>query len=121
LFSPLLASLPRTPCNTGFFLFFFWSNFTAANCRALSLHDALLIFRLRPSVPGPDGEAGRGRHRGALAGDLDRAEVGGSPSMASTDRKSTRLNSSHEWISYAVCCLKTKTNGAMSKLCGVCQ
>src|SRR5207247_9279137 len=22
------------------------------------------------------------------------------------DRKSTRLNSSHEWISYAVCCLK---------------
>src|SRR5207247_5376847 len=25
------------------------------------------------------------------------------------DRKSTRLNSSHEWISYAVFCLKTKT------------
>src|SRR5207247_9749205 len=22
------------------------------------------------------------------------------------DRKSTRLNSSHEWVSYAVCCLK---------------
>src|SRR5207247_11181933 len=29
------------------------------------------------------------------------------PSMA-TDRKSTRLNSSHEWISYAVFCLKKK-------------
>src|SRR6266536_3038830 len=28
--------------------------------------------------------------------------------MASTDRKSTRLNSSHEWISYAVFCLKQK-------------
>src|SRR5438105_9269681 len=27
-----------------------------------------------------------------------------------TDRKSTRLNSSHEWISYAVFCLKKKTN-----------
>src|SRR5207247_11056352 len=26
------------------------------------------------------------------------------------DRKSTRLNSSHEWSSYAVFCLKTKTN-----------
>src|SRR5438105_6052999 len=26
-----------------------------------------------------------------------------------TDRKSTRLNSSHEWISYAVFCLKKKT------------
>src|SRR5207247_9141439 len=25
-----------------------------------------------------------------------------------TDRKSTRLNSSHEWISYAVCCLTKK-------------
>src|SRR5207247_10955873 len=28
--------------------------------------------------------------------------------MASGDRKSTRLNSSHEWISYAVFCLKKK-------------
>src|SRR5438105_8328576 len=27
---------------------------------------------------------------------------------AITDRKSTRLNSSHEWISYAVFCLKKK-------------
>src|SRR5438105_14924205 len=27
----------------------------------------------------------------------------------STDRKSTRLNSSHEWISYAVFCLKKKS------------
>src|SRR5438105_12601909 len=27
---------------------------------------------------------------------------------ASADRKSTRLNSSHEWISYAVFCLKKK-------------
>src|SRR5438105_11725890 len=26
------------------------------------------------------------------------------------DRKSTRLNSSHEWISYAVFCLKKKIN-----------
>src|SRR5438105_7391465 len=28
------------------------------------------------------------------------------------DRKSTRLNSSHEWISYAVFCLKKKTRRA---------
>src|SRR5207247_10304916 len=28
--------------------------------------------------------------------------------QACTDRKSTRLNSSHEWISYAVFCLKKK-------------
>src|SRR5438105_10421563 len=29
---------------------------------------------------------------------------------AGADRKSTRLNSSHEWISYAVFCLKKKKN-----------
>src|SRR5207247_3157377 len=29
--------------------------------------------------------------------------------VISRDRKSTRLNSSHEWISYAVFCLKKKT------------
>src|SRR5438105_7665014 len=31
-------------------------------------------------------------------------------SVAHVDRKSTRLNSSHEWISYAVFCLKKKKN-----------
>src|SRR5438105_10464931 len=31
-----------------------------------------------------------------------------SPVRWSSDRKSTRLNSSHEWISYAVFCLKKK-------------
>src|SRR5207247_10181681 len=30
--------------------------------------------------------------------------------QSARDRKSTRLNSSHEWISYAVFCLKKKTN-----------
>src|SRR5438105_11933344 len=30
------------------------------------------------------------------------------------DRKSTRLNSSHEWISYAVFCLKKKRNLVVS-------
>src|SRR5207247_10489847 len=29
------------------------------------------------------------------------------------DRKSTRLNSSHEWISYAVFCLKKKINSTI--------
>src|SRR6266849_7068836 len=28
-----------------------------------------------------------------------------------TDRKSTRLNSSHEWSAYAVCCWKKKNGG----------
>src|SRR5215207_11010244 len=32
----------------------------------------------------------------------------GDPTRVTADRKSTRLNSSHEWISYAVFCLKKK-------------
>src|SRR5438105_10345480 len=35
---------------------------------------------------------------------------GGSRRPDRADRKSTRLNSSHEWISYAVFCLKKKKN-----------
>src|SRR5207247_10760885 len=35
---------------------------------------------------------------------------------AMLDRKSTRLNSSHEWISYAVFCLKKKTQNQRSIL-----
>src|SRR5207247_9449887 len=35
--------------------------------------------------------------------------MGGLMLTTRSDRKSTRLNSSHEWISYAVFCLKTKT------------
>src|SRR5438105_10430571 len=34
--------------------------------------------------------------------------VAASGSLRVRDRKSTRLNSSHEWISYAVFCLKKK-------------
>src|SRR5215207_10999501 len=33
-----------------------------------------------------------------------------SSAVRTGDRKSTRLNSSHEWISYAVFCLKKKKN-----------
>src|SRR5438105_12661220 len=43
---------------------------------------------------------GRGGERGRIA----RRQV----RHVSADRKSTRLNSSHEWISYAVFCLKKK-------------
>src|SRR3989440_1255756 len=35
--------------------------------------------------------------------------------MQSTDRKSTRLNSSHDQISYAVFCLKKKKKGALAQ------
>src|SRR5207247_3971614 len=37
--------------------------------------------------------------------------------LAKRDRKSTRLNSSHEWISYAVFCLKRKSTGRTVTVC----
>src|SRR2546430_3861957 len=55
--------------------------------------------------PGPRGqERGRARHRGARP----LAHAGRAPRHAGGDRKSTRLNSSHSQISYAVFCLKKK-------------
>src|SRR6266542_4898899 len=73
-----------------FSLFFFFFNDTATTeIYTLSLHDALPISRGRPPDPRP-AEGGYGAPRG--------------------DRKSTRLNSSHGSISYAVFCLKKKNN-----------
>src|SRR3712207_8532076 len=86
---------------------FFFNDTTTTEIYTLSLHDALPISadpdRGRPRVrrvhgpplprgparPGPPGVARGGRER--------------------LDRKSTRLNSSHANISYAVFCLKKKT------------
>src|SRR5207247_10466467 len=92
----------------------------------LSLHDALPIFGPltpeRPERPEPQGGAPRKRgSRWAAVGLLVVLVVAavfvvprigdrdGEPEPAAwdpQDRKSTRLNSSHEWISYAVFCLK---------------
>src|SRR5207247_7636234 len=41
------------------------------------------------------------------------AVYGGASLTTEKDRKSTRLNSSHEWISYAVFCLKKKKKEQM--------
>src|SRR5258707_7314738 len=49
---------------------------------------------------------------GALIGEMLRDQGG----EASRDRKSTRLNSSHANISYAVFCLKKKTQSPMKSL-----
>src|SRR5688572_32696123 len=52
----------------------------------------------------------------AEAGEPPRGEALERPAPATTDRKSTRLNSSHSQISYAVFCLKKKTNRKPSTL-----
>src|SRR5688572_31088825 len=86
----------------------------------LSLHDALPIFR-PPAADGieptghPDGPDAA-RLRPVLHGDRDHVHDGkrGLPHVhapvGDRDRKSTRLNSSHSQISYAVFCLIKTTN-----------
>src|SRR2546426_1759787 len=57
--------------------------------------------------------------RGLRCGDEQRGDRGGrgaGPARALVDRKSTRLNSSHLVISYAVFCLKKKKNKASLSL-----
>src|SRR5438034_2303611 len=91
----------------------------------LSLHDALPIFRASDEHVGSfaghedeigdgrriDGAAGAGAHNGAnLRNDAARKRVAQKNIRVTSkrDRKSTRLNSSHTVISYAVFCLKKK-------------
>src|SRR2546430_16627761 len=78
------------------FTFFFFNDTATTEIYTLSLHDALPI-----SV--------RRRRRGApLRPPVRHAERLARPVRLQQDRKSTRLNSSHSQISYAVFCLKKK-------------
>src|SRR3989449_5685937 len=49
-----------------------------------------------------------GAARVALRGAVEHGRGGRTPARGAGDRKSTRLNSSHGYISYAVFCLKKK-------------
>src|SRR5688572_31388970 len=77
----------------------------------LSLHDALPIYHQsqQPPEEARRSERARGNHpqRKADAAAIGRRPVRQQPLQAA-DRKSTRLNSSHSQISYAVFCLKKK-------------
>src|SRR5690606_42027585 len=78
---------------------------------ALSLHDALPIWPLHLAAvqPQPDPEPHAHGRTGRAADRLHPHHAGGA--AAAADRKSTRLNSSHVKISYAVFCLKKKRCG----------
>src|SRR5437870_9115268 len=84
---------------TSAYLFFFFNDPPTTEIYTLSLHDAL------PILPGPPW-AGR-RPRVGPARTTRSLRAGRSASRVG-DRKSTRLNSSHVAISYAVFCLKKK-------------
>src|SRR2546430_6617088 len=82
--------------------FFFFNDTATTEIYTLSLHDALPIS-LRHVAPALDC-AGLGEERHQRCDDQDGLEP------LTQDRKSTRLNSSHSQISYAVFCLKKKKN-----------
>src|SRR3989442_7575919 len=94
----------------GLFLRFFFFNDTATTeIYTLSLHDALPIFFLYDRFQFPS-------HHICRKTRAKQAAIHGSQLRAgfSTDRKSTRLNSSHVRISYAVFCLKKKISSGTS-------
>src|SRR5256885_16273333 len=86
-------------------LFFFFNDTATTEIYTLSLHDALpilgggddviAIIHMRQDAPAADAVENHS------AGECRLVELG-------ADRKSTRLNSSHLVISYAVFCLKKK-------------
>src|SRR2546430_10344967 len=80
----------RVPIIMSFF--FFFNDTATTEIYTLSLHDALPIFAKVANRVWGD--------RQTVVVAVDGVEVG--------DRKSTRLNSSHSQISYAVFCLKKK-------------
>src|SRR5947209_16534937 len=88
-----------------FFYFFFFNDTATTEIYTLSLHDALPIWTGSERI-------GDVLHVRARRSTVHRAER--RPALhvhaRHQDRKSTRLNSSHANISYAVFCLKKKKN-----------
>src|SRR2546430_13107927 len=81
---------------TLYYFFFFFNDTATTEIYTLSLHDALPIYS-------------RCRAEGrSCAQDFSGGNRSGGARCCKRDRKSTRLNSSHSQISYAVFCLKKK-------------
>src|SRR2546422_6577575 len=85
------------------FFFFFFNDTATTEIYTLSLHDALPISAVHRGELHEGGASLARRAVHLVASEhLDLAVV------EPQDRKSTRLNSSHGYISYAVFCLKKK-------------
>src|SRR2546429_8241788 len=80
-------------------IFFFFNDTATTEIYTLSLHDALPIYEFVELGLADLGEAHQHRR---VAVEID--------------RKSTRLNSSHGYISYAVFCLKKKNIHSLNRI-----
>src|SRR5438105_8402082 len=88
-------------CRSGAFVFTLFLLTSALNAQILPKGNVFVGYsynRAGTSQPG--------------AFNTDRSNLNGWEGSLEGDRKSTRLNSSHEWISYAVFCLKKKRDKA---------
>src|SRR2546429_7273624 len=83
-------------------LFFFFNDTATTEIYTLSLHDAL------PISHNHDSDRASERSRRVVPPAHRRGAGPGAHALLIEDRKSTRLNSSHGYISYAVFCLKKK-------------
>src|SRR3712207_9465315 len=96
------------------FIFFFFNDTATTEIYTLSLHDALPIWRHdeREAEDGAPDDGPRRVEDGLdvlhAVGEERRADGHEEQRERGGDRKSTRLNSSHANISYAVFCLKKK-------------
>src|SRR2546422_3561437 len=82
------------------FFFFFFNDTATTEIYTLSLHDALPIWFHAGFLPF--------RKSSTDVSDSSSSSRNAASRSAHRDRKSTRLNSSHGYISYAVFCLKKK-------------
>src|SRR2546422_9974480 len=92
------------------FCFFFFNDTATTEIYTLSLHDALPIL----DVTAVDYLSERASRYDVVYHLLSLSNK--HRLKAKADRKSTRLNSSHGYISYAVFCLKKKNNNYYSSL-----
>src|SRR5256886_10026365 len=93
------------------FFFFFFNDTATTEIYTLSLHDALPILqdpRNTRSMGSPSSGVPGARPMYSSARVTARRSASVVKSDGLGDRKSTRLNSSHSQISYAVFCLKKK-------------
>src|SRR5438067_10498280 len=91
-------SIPLTYYHIFLTLSFYFNYTTTTEIYTLSLHDALPIYTLQVIRDPADIVLDRFPH----------LQIVSAENNVGTDRKSTRLNSSHVSISYAVFCLKKK-------------
>src|SRR2546430_7552521 len=93
------------------FYFFFFNDTATTEIYTLSLHDALPISCQTLAIAAADSTLPKSMDdKTANTVSVDMPQIAISTGSAdSLDRKSTRLNSSHSQISYAVFCLKKQT------------